>query len=329
MNLRRLTPALLLAALVAGVLLLVSRLEPPKPRRARPDGGRPEVPSTSASDVAPSAARETEVLPPRMIGLAARIVGVGPVTELDGWPPGGSPRFVLTDGVRVSAAEIGRLVRAKGSAWGRIPEPGPDGVSRVVLERAGPSITVRVTEADGTPAVGVPIGYGPAVTVDAEDDGWRRTDARGVRVVDDAPAGVLRVRVGGSERSGSALRPVVGRDREVVAVLDPPLVVRGLVLTRGGRAIAGASVRGFSSDGPAGREVLSGTDGSFRWVGRMSERLSLVVRCRDFLDAAVEPPWPDPRGPLESVVTTSPASVNTERATRTRSAGASLSSSAW
>src|SRR5438309_1677220 len=64
--------------------------------------------------------------------------------------------------------------------------------------------------------------------------------------------------------------------------------------------VAGARVRGLSPEGPCGGEATAAPDGAFRWAGRMTERLSLVASAPGYADAAVEPPLPDPRLPLET-----------------------------
>jgi hypothetical protein len=184
--------------------------------------------------------------------------------ERQGWNP-----ITWTDGRPVDARLAGTWIRAEGTTWSRIPAPDAEGVARVTLAAAGPPLKVRVTEADGTPVAFVPVLHALSPSSRAV-----RTDTSGVATVDDAPRGVLRVRVGGAERAGPVLRVVIGRDREASVVLDPPWRVEGKTLATA-PSVLGATVEGRASEGRSGLVVRASIAGSFAWAGRISEFLSL------------------------------------------------------
>lgn len=180
-------------------------------------------------------------------------------------------------------------VGAAGAGWA----PWPGAQDEITLPAAGPAATVTVVEPDGTPAPDVAVLWpGP--------DGRplaRRTDERGVVVVDDAPEGLLVLSVGGSERAGPTLRLRIGPDREARAVLGRPLEVAGRVLDRAGAPVVGCAVEPRTPAGPAGRAVRTAQDGTFRVRARATDRLALVARADDGRCVAVEPPMPAATGP--------------------------------
>ncbi len=194
-------------------------------------------------------------------------------------------------------------VGAPGCTWTRIEMPPVGTTLEVKLLAAAPPLVVRVTEADGTPAADVPVvlqggAVGPPESL------VRRTEAAGTVTIDDRPSGVVRLKVGGTERAGPTIRAVMGRDREVTATLEPPWQVAGRVIDAESKApIAGADVVGVSGEGPCGHAAKSAADGSFLWKGRMTEDLSLVVRAQGHETTTIEPPLPDPRGQALSSVT--------------------------
>ena len=187
-------------------------------------------------------------------------------------------------------------MRAEGFAWTRVPPTERDGAVRVrVLALAAP-LDVLVREADGRPAAEVPVTYGP--------DGIfsRRTDAEGRARIDDMPAGVLRIGVGGGVRSASPLRVRLGIDRAAEATLDPAVEIHVRVVDEGGGALVGARVETVGFDGPRATPAVTGADGRVRVIARLDERLAVFVSKDGYETTAVEPAFPDPRRPLASAV---------------------------
>jgi hypothetical protein len=289
---------LFLALLGGGVAILGPRLArppvPPASDRAgggeagRTEGGREEAASPS-TDVAP---------PPAAAPLPrVRLRAVGP----DGPLAPASLRFAGAvaepaegaDAVAVRTEAVG-WVGAEGLAWARLPPPSETGEAvRVALERAAPPLRVRVAEADGRPAAGVPVvagAWGP-------DHGERRTDAQGVAVFEGRPPGVVNLLVGGTERTGPWLRVVLGETTEVSATVEPPRVVTGRVLSSSGEPVAGAGIEGLGPGGPVGGRTSTDERGEFSWTGPFTATLALRVTAPGHAATSVEPPWPSPDDP--------------------------------
>lgn len=222
-----------------------------------------------------------EPVPPSRLRVeGARVVTRGPASA------GGAPLRLRRTAQRV-------FLGAPGAQWIEVPVL-PGGVVRR-LPRAGAPIEVTVLEADGRPAEDVPVRWpGPAGPPLA-----RRTDARGLVVVDDQPEGLVVVDVGGAEREGPTLRLVVGEDRAVRAVLPPPVVVEGRVLDPEGEGVEGAAVVAVGASGLASREARSGPGGAFRLSVAPFTRLAVrAAQGPRAVVVRVEPP--DPTGPLVS-----------------------------
>jgi hypothetical protein len=222
---------------------------------------------------------------------AARLVGAE--VYLDAAHPSRAPNEAQVRRTAPSA-----WVGAPGMRWAPLPPRSDRGRVVVALEPAGPPVTIVVSEDDGKPAADVPVLW-------AGPDGKPmalRTDAVGHVAIDDQPVGLVIVSVGGTERAGPTLRLRVGTDHEAHATLDPPLVVTGRVLDAIGGPVAGARVRGLVPGGRAGADVPSDAMGAFRWHGGATDRLVLVAATSDGRSVAVEPRWPDPRGPLATAV---------------------------
>jgi len=313
---------LVFLALTAGfaAVLLPELSRPPRPR---PDDGdrsvardvpsrapaRPVVAAPTASKAPPvppspdaTVAVALEVVPADAAGpLGADLVRLVGATRLrtdgpggPGGPAGGAPRIRRTATDVWVGAPGYRFARATDAVQAAVASGTP---AQVRLERAGPAIVVVVVEADGTSAPDVPVLWpGPDGRPFA-----RRTDRSGRIAIDDQPPGLVVVNVGGAERDGPTLRVVSGDDREARATLAPPFVVRGRVVDPEGFGVGGATVRARGPDGPGGRPVVTDADGSFRWVGRLTDRLALVASSGP-REVAVEPPLPDPFGPLESTL---------------------------
>ena len=260
----------------AGAVMLARELSPP-PSPARPMPGAPAHPAPPRVGPAAAPGRPSATRRPSPTGQDVARVEVL------------SPEGTVVPEPRRETNGLDEFVGAPGAAWARLPEPGPDGVRRVRLARAGPPIAVTVTEADGSPAGDVRCAYGPSL--------GRRTDAKGTLVIDDAPAGVLHVRVGAGERGGPLLRLVVGRDTTVTASLDPAWVITGRALDASGKAAGPAAAWPILADGREGPRVLAGPDGSFWLRTRIDERTAVRASLAPY-DETVEPPLPDPRGDL-------------------------------
>ncbi len=160
----------------------------------------------------------------------------------------------------------------------------------VELEAAVAPLVVRVREADGSPASGVPVRVRPPVPGAA-----LRTDAGGTVVLDHLPPGVVAVDLDTTERRGPSVRLLAGRDRDVTLVLDPPLEITGRIVDQHGAPIQGALVRGF---GPVelGFAHPSDAAGRFTWRGPAVARIALRVTAygRSPVRVAAMPPATGP-----------------------------------
>ncbi|HVG92879.1 MAG TPA: carboxypeptidase-like regulatory domain-containing protein [Planctomycetota bacterium] len=288
--------AILLAfvVLVAGLAFLVGpALLSGRPDRTRRVDARGVAPAPSDPEPAAVGPAPAPVGPVAASSRAFRLEVTGP----DGRPvPAASRRHVGAvegaDGARLLAARA--WVGAPGARWAAVPAPGADGVARVSLVASAPPLTIVLLEEDGAPAAGVPVAWpGP--------DGRPRsvrTDDRGIAVIDDRAPGVVFIKAGGLERAGPTLRRRAGVDRDASATLDPPWTVAGRVLDASGRPVAGARVRGVWPEGTEDAGPLNAvTDagGAFRWRGRASDRLALVIEHPVHGTVSVEPLAPDPR----------------------------------
>ncbi len=242
----------------------------------------------------------------------------GPSSE-DRVPVWQRPRFVvitpdgapfdsddLLFGIETDVRGIPRWIGARGFGWTRVPPTDPDGVVRVRLPAAAPELLVTVREADGRPAVRIPIDY----VFDGPD--WATTDSDGRARIDSMPAGVLRINVGGDVRSASPVRVRMGVDRTVTAIVEPGWTITVRVLDESGSPLSGATVAGYGFDGPrtaapvVKREdvpIRSGTDGRAAFVTRIDERLAIVVSASGYTTTTVRAPLADPRGSLNTGMT--------------------------
>ena len=259
----------------AGAVLLARELSPPPARPMPKEPAHPAPPRRSPSPSSGDGGSETRRKPR------------GPGTVVVTRPDGRSSEGGVT---------AWGFAHEPGTLWVRIPETGPDGMRRVTLPTAGPPIALTVSEADGSPAADVLLSYAPLF----DEVPVRRTDASGRFTIDDAPRGVLRVRVGGAERAGPLLTLVVGRDTAAAAVLDPPWTISGRVLDEQGAPTEACMRAQFPGRLPGAS--LCTSDGRFRYRTKIEERIALRWRTRGDAPIDVEPPLPDPRGPLVSDV---------------------------
>ncbi|MDJ0975767.1 MAG: carboxypeptidase-like regulatory domain-containing protein [Planctomycetota bacterium] len=172
---------------------------------------------------------------------------------------------------------------ALGHQWVRVAAADLVDGATIKLPTAAPAIVVRVLEADGTPAVDIPVRVRPS----AEGVEWR-TDAGGALVLDDLPPGNVLVDPTTRERSGPLVRLRAGVDREVELVLDPVWTVTGVVKAPGGRPVADARVEAFGGAGRLGRPTVTDAAGRFRWRGPVAGAAAFRVRHPDFAELAVE-----------------------------------------
>lgn|GEM_PF-3052159 len=264
-----------LGILGAGALLVGPRLrEPSGPGREKPlvaPVPRRPVPATSGPrlhDAPPVAAR---VVTLTVVGPGGALRGplkppVGADARALSAPQPGHARLELT----LTGEEV--AFGAAGHQWVRRAAATLEDGTEIVLPAAAPSVLLRVREADGAPAAGVPVEVRPASPA-----GARRTDGGGTLVLDDLQPGLVVLLVGGREREAAALRVVAGAEREARVVLEPPLVVTGQVRGPGGSALEGARIEAFDARGPLGAAVTSGPGGAFTWVGPVQSVLALRV----------------------------------------------------
>ena len=292
---------LFLAIVAAGAYVLGPKLvrrsrKPGTPDVGRTDsaGSRPVSPpgSPPGAGAAPRAAAAP--MPPDR--AADRPSTALVVTAPDGTPLPAAGGRLLFAGTPDARGLRGSHVRAEGFAWTRVPPTDRDGATRVRVLALGAPLELVVREVDGRPAAGVPVTYGP--------DGMfaRRTDAEGRARIDDMPAGVLRVGVGGGVRTAAPLRVRMGVDRAAEVTLDPAIDLEVRVVDEGGGAVSGADVEVVGFDGPRATTVVTGADGRARVVARLDERLAVFVAKEGYATTAVEPALPDPRRPLASAV---------------------------
>ncbi|MFM8979886.1 MAG: hypothetical protein ACKOSS_05430 [Planctomycetia bacterium] len=265
----------LLVILGAGAWLLLPGGQAGPGRRGRTAG----APVDPAAAVAPAAsAREAPAAPAVPEALVLEVGG--PEGALRGEleaPVGATLRRLGTaaDGaLQVELTAHGPLLAlaARGHVDLRLEASALRAGQRLVLPHAAPALVVRVREADGAPAADVPVEVLPA----GAQGPWR-TDAGGTVVLDRLPAGLVQVRVGGQERTAPVALAVAGRERDLRVVLDPPLLVRGQVLSSAGRPVAGARVEARAARGPVGRAVRSGADGRFVLACPVEAVLALCV----------------------------------------------------
>lgn len=293
---------LFLAIVGAGAFVLGPRLvrrsrRTPDPVAERPSsqGGSPSSTASPRPTAAPAPARPpAPPAPPEP--AARRAVPALVVTSPDGAPlpaPGGRLLFAGEPDPR---GFRGTHVRTEGLAWTRIPPTERDGAVRVRVLPLAPPLDLVVHESDGRPAAGVPVTYGPEAAFS------RRTDVEGRVRIDDMPAGVLRLGVGGGVRAAPSLRVRMGIDRSAEATLEPALPIDVRVVDEGDAPVAGATVEIVGFDGPRASPTSTGVDGRALLAARLDERLAVVVAKEGYETTAVEPPVPDPRRPLASSV---------------------------
>ncbi len=162
--------------------------------------------------------------------------------------------------------------RARGHRWRVLPAGRLGGGDPVVLPRAAPACVLVVTEADGTPAADLPVRILPA-----PPGAELRTGPDGTLTLDEMPAGLAVVAVGGRERSGPTLRLVMGEDRRAEAVLDPAWVLTGRVLDGNGLPLAGVRVTAVAEGVSLGSSPVTGEDGRFVWRGPVAGNLSIGI----------------------------------------------------
>ncbi len=284
--------ALAFAVVLGGGALLIA------PRLQRLRGAAPSVaapPEAPSATFGPSPRREAPWLGVEIRGAAGRLKG--PARDVEGaevrWLTPRDATAVRLE-LRPTAAEI--AFGAAGHEWRVVEAASLAAGAGIVLAEAAPAIIVRVREPAGGPAADVPVDVLPR-----RGGPGLRTDGGGTVVIDDVPAGLVVVSVGGRERRGPTLRLLAGRDRDVEAVLDPVWEVRGRVLALDGRAVSGARVEGIGSSGTVGAETATDGDGRFLWRGPLLASLSLRVTRPGIAIGHAKVHAPD-RGPLATDV---------------------------
>ena len=264
-----------------------------RPIRIPPPGVTPTPVEPDPVDPGPAPEPAQAIVDPALTALPGRlrvtVTGVGgalrgPLKPLVGarlaQPAGGSETPAAMT-IEPTAAEV--AFGAVGHQWVvRSIGTLEDGMT-IELPPAAPTIVVRVTETDGTPAVNVPLRVRPASPL-----GLRRTDDGGTLVLDDLPPGNVFVDATSRERTGPALRLRTGVDRDVAMQLDPAWVVRGVVRSPGGKPVPDAVVEAFAAIGPIGHTVATDAQGRFDWRGPIAGVASFRIRSPGFAELAAE-----------------------------------------
>lgn len=168
----------------------------------------------------------------------------------------------------------------------------PEAPQVVVLERAAPPLEVRVLEPDGRPGAGVPVRVRPWPTLEPL---WTETD--GSLRLDELPAGLVVLEVGGTERHGPTVRAVAGAPSTLEVRLEPVWVVAGRVVDEEGLPLSGAEVEALAPGARLGEVVRTGADGRFAWRGPVRGVIALRISRPPRRGRRVEV-RPPSRGPL-------------------------------
>ncbi|MDA1194918.1 MAG: carboxypeptidase-like regulatory domain-containing protein, partial [Planctomycetota bacterium] len=176
---------------------------------------------------------------------------------------------------------------ARGHRWHTVPAGDLVDGATLALPEAAAALVVRVREADGRPAVGVPLNVQPAAPGPAAV-----TDEGGTVVLDHLPPGLVLLDPNSELRRGPRVRARAGDDADVTIVLEPAWRVTGVVQDPAGRPLAGALVEGLGSADTLGSAPTSDERGQFTWRGPAVARLALAVRSEGFAERRlhVEPP---------------------------------------